>query len=149
MGGGDPPLSSGVGHASDRPDAAAAPSGASSLPVQSSTATLVIVRDTGRPRRVCDGVAAGLWRGPIEPSAKDSWHLSTILRASLPQFCHVWVMGQILLLHRPSLMRRTPGLQADRTRPQDPAAAARGILLGLALSCLAWIGLALLVPRLW
>jgi hypothetical protein len=32
---------------------------------------------------------------------------------------------------------------------QDPASAARGILLALALSCLAWIGLALLVPRLW
>ncbi len=149
MGGGDPPLSSGVGCAPDRPDAAAAPSGASSLPVQSSNATLVSLGDTGRPRRVCDGVAAGLWRVPIEARAEDFWNLSTILRALLPQFCHVWVMGQILLLHRPSLMRRTPGLQADRTRPQDPAAAARGILLGLALSCLAWIGLALLVPRLW
>jgi hypothetical protein len=32
---------------------------------------------------------------------------------------------------------------------QDPAAAARGILLALALSSLLWIGLALLVPRLW
>ena len=86
---------------------------------------------------------------PIEAPAEDFPNLAPILRASLPQFCHVWVMGQILLLPRPSLLRRTPGLQADRTRPQDPAAAARGILLGLALSCLAWIGLALLVPRLW
>jgi hypothetical protein len=58
-------------------------------------------------------------------------------------------MGQILLLPRPSLMRRTSGQHGDQPQPQDPAAAARGILLGLALSCLAWIGLALLVPRLW
>lgn len=86
---------------------------------------------------------------PIEAPAEDFPNLAPILRASLPQFCHDLGMGQILLLHRPSLMRRTPGLQADRTRPQDPAAAARGILLGLALSCLAWIGLALLVPRFW
>lgn len=31
----------------------------------------------------------------------------------------------------------------------DPGAAARGILLALALSCVAWIGLALVVPLLW
>ncbi|MFM2148910.1 MAG: hypothetical protein RLZZ187_1216 [Pseudomonadota bacterium] len=46
-------------------------------------------------------------------------------------------------------MRRAPDRHADPPRPRDPAAAARGILYGLALSCLGWIALALLVPRLW
>jgi hypothetical protein len=90
-----------------------------------------------------------LWRVPIEAPAEDICHLASIFRALLPQFCHDRGMGQILLLHRPSLMRRTPDRHADPPRPRDPAAAARGILYGLALSCLGWIALALLVPRLW
>jgi hypothetical protein len=37
-----------------------------------------------------------------------------------------------------------------RPRPgEDPAAAARGILLALALSCIAWVALAVTVPLLW
>ncbi len=32
---------------------------------------------------------------------------------------------------------------------EDPAAAARGILLALALSCVAWVAMALVVPLLW
>jgi hypothetical protein len=56
-------------------------------------------------------------------------------------------MGR-LLSHSPLLGRRAgyPGL---RRAPEDRGAAARGILLALALSSLVWIGLALAVPRLW
>jgi hypothetical protein len=36
------------------------------------------------------------------------------------------------------------------TRPSDdPASAARGVLYALALSCIAWVALALAVPLLW
>ena len=58
-------------------------------------------------------------------------------------------MGQLLRLPRPPLSatsRAVPGMPRAR---QDPAAAARGILVALALSSLLWIGIALLVPRLW
>jgi hypothetical protein len=71
------------------------------------------------------------------------------LRELLPQFCHDPAMGQILRLHGPHQAVRTAHRQPALRGPRDPASAARGILLGLALSCLAWIGLALLVPRLW
>lgn len=63
-------------------------------------------------------------------------------------------MGQILHLpglpaeRRPGLPR-SPGVLQDPVRRPDPAAAARGILLALAVSCIAWIAVALLVPRLW
>ena len=57
-------------------------------------------------------------------------------------------MGQMMTLPRRSIQ-----LRADATEPSDsvrrPGAAAQGILLALALSALAWIGLALLVPRFW
>ncbi len=56
-------------------------------------------------------------------------------------------MAQVIL-HPAVLMG--PGEATRTTRSgQDPAATARGILLALALSCIAWVGLALLVPRLW
>lgn len=112
-------------------------------------ATRVTVLSSLRARRVCDGVAAGLWRAPIEPQVEEFRALTPILRALLPQFCHDPVMGQILRLHGPHQVARTARQQTGLRPSQDPAAAARGILLGLALSCLAWIGLALLVPRLW
>lgn len=35
-----------------------------------------------------------------------------------------------------------------RTRP-EAGSAARGIMLALAISSVAWVGIALLVPRLW
>ena len=57
-------------------------------------------------------------------------------------------MGQMLLHRTSALHGASPVTGVGRPR-QDPASAARGILLALALSCLAWIGLALLVPRLW
>lgn len=63
-------------------------------------------------------------------------------------------MGQILHLpglpaeRRPGLSR-SPAAPQDALRRRDPAAAARGILLALAVSCIAWIAVALLVPRLW
>ena len=57
-------------------------------------------------------------------------------------------MGQMLTLPRRSIQ-----LRADATEPSGsvrrPGAAAQGILLALALSALAWIGLALLVTRFW
>jgi hypothetical protein len=57
-------------------------------------------------------------------------------------------MGQMITLSRHSIER-----QARAGEPSDPArnpgAAAQGILLALALSALAWIGLALLAPRFW
>lgn len=58
-------------------------------------------------------------------------------------------MGQILSLDGSHHLAPRPGRHPAQRGPKDPAATARGILLGLALSCLAWIGLALLVPRLW
>ncbi len=56
-------------------------------------------------------------------------------------------MAQVIL-HPAALMGAGPATRTTRSG-QDPAAAARGILLALALSCVAWVGLALLVPRLW
>jgi hypothetical protein len=57
-------------------------------------------------------------------------------------------MGQMLTLPRRSIQ-----LRADATEPSEserrPGAAAQGVLLALGLSALAWIGLALLVPRFW
>lgn len=71
------------------------------------------------------------------------------LEAILPNFCHDWRMGQ-LLLHRTHGL--VPG-EATRSRPAratpDPGAPARGILLALALSALFWVGLALAVPLAW
>jgi len=90
-----------------------------------------------------------LWRAPIEPRIEEFPVLTPILRALPPQFCHDYRMGQILRLPGPHQLARTARQRPGARHPQDPAAAARGILLGLALSCLAWIGLALLVPRLW
>jgi len=56
-------------------------------------------------------------------------------------------MGQ-LLSHTP-LFGTGAGYRGARRAPEDRGAAARGILLALALSSLVWIGLALAVPRLW
>ncbi len=56
-------------------------------------------------------------------------------------------MGQ-LLSHTPAFGRGA-GYSGLRRAPEDRGAAARGILLALALSSLVWIGLALAVPRLW
>ena len=73
-------------------------------------------------------------------------------------------MGQMLTLPRRSILPRAearePPKGAPRGAPRDaprdaleaarnPGAAAQGILLALAFSALAWIGLALLVPRIW
>jgi hypothetical protein len=64
-------------------------------------------------------------------------------------YAMIHFMGQLLLL--PSL----PAAQVSRFHPapgalpSDAAAAARGILLALALSTIAWIGIALVVPLLW
>jgi hypothetical protein len=67
----------------------------------------------------------------------------------LPEFCHDLGMGQLLSLRR-SLVgpdHASPFVPLGK-RP-DPAKAARGVLLALAVSTLAWIALALAVPRLW
>jgi hypothetical protein len=58
-------------------------------------------------------------------------------------------MGQMLLLRRPSDAARQAPLRTSRRSRQDPGAPARGILLALALSSCAWMGLALLLPRFW
>lgn len=57
-------------------------------------------------------------------------------------------MGQ-LLSHRLFAAGRGPGRPGMRRGQEDRAAAARGILVALALSSLVWIALALAVPRLW
>ncbi len=62
-------------------------------------------------------------------------------------------MAQMLLLRRPLDMARraprgVPGLVPRRPSP-DAGAPARGILLAVALSSGAWIGLALLMARGW
>jgi len=55
-----------------------------------------------------------------------------------------------LLMHRPRMAIPGEGVRGEQPRhPSDPGAAARGILLALALSSLGWVALALLVPRLW
>jgi hypothetical protein len=80
--------------------------------------------------------------------------LTPNLRAFLPQSCHDLGMGQMLILHQPPTLPRT-GSVRGAARAYSPGqqetrgSAARGILLALALSAVAWIGLALLVPRLW
>jgi hypothetical protein len=71
-----------------------------------------------------------------------------IFRARLPDFCHDPGMGQ-LLSHMPFAAGRGPRLPETRRGQDDRGAAARGILLALALSSLVWIALALTVPRLW
>jgi hypothetical protein len=53
-------------------------------------------------------------------------------------------MGQVLPYRPPAL-----GRGAGPSGGKDPGATARGILLALALSTLCWVGLALVVPRLW
>jgi len=57
-------------------------------------------------------------------------------------------MGQMLTLPRRSIPPRADA-QEPSEAARNPGAAAQGILLALALSALAWIGLALLVPRVW
>jgi hypothetical protein len=61
-------------------------------------------------------------------------------------------MGQLALLPgRVILGQRMARLASAGfgRRKTDPGAAARGVLLGLALSSVVWIAIALLVPRLW
>jgi hypothetical protein len=58
-------------------------------------------------------------------------------------------MGQMILLRRPSDFLPRGPFPGQSGSQRDPSAAARGILLALALSSLAWIAIALLVPRLW
>lgn len=61
-------------------------------------------------------------------------------------------MGQMLTLPRRSILPRPEAREPPEGAPRaarNPGAAAQGILLALAFSALAWIGLALLVPRVW
>jgi hypothetical protein len=74
--------------------------------------------------------------------------LSPISRALLPQSCHHCLMGQMLTLPRRSIHPRA-GATEQSGPARRPGAAAQGIMLALALSAFAWIGLALLVPRVW
>jgi hypothetical protein len=86
--------------------------------------------------------------GAQEPVSRPDFRSGdAIFRASVPESCHDRNMGQ-LLSHSPAFRRR-PGPPALHRAPEDRGAAARGILLALALSSLVWIGLALAVPRLW
>jgi hypothetical protein len=57
-------------------------------------------------------------------------------------------MGQMITLSRHSTERQA-GAREPSDAARNPGAAAQGILLALALSALAWIGLALLAPRFW
>ena len=57
-------------------------------------------------------------------------------------------MGQMLTLHRLPILPRASSMR-NSTQRENTGSAARGILLALALSAVAWIGLALLVPRFW
>jgi hypothetical protein len=79
-------------------------------------------------------------------SGAESRAIHAIFRARLPEFCHDPTMGW-WLTHRLFRPAHPPGPQ--RRPAEDRGAAARGILLALALSSLVWIGLALTVPRLW
>ncbi|WP_237216610.1 hypothetical protein [Falsiroseomonas oryziterrae] len=55
-----------------------------------------------------------------------------------------------LVMHRPRVAIPGEDRRGDHARGgADPGAAARGILLALALSSVGWVALALLVPRLW
>jgi hypothetical protein len=54
-------------------------------------------------------------------------------------------MSETLL---PTAAVSRPARMPRRTRP-EAGDAARGIMLALALSSAAWVGVALLVPRLW
>jgi hypothetical protein len=58
-------------------------------------------------------------------------------------------MGSLIALPRRAAAEERSARPAVPVRDSDPAAAARGVLLALALSSLFWIALALLVPRLW
>jgi len=54
------------------------------------------------------------------------------------------------LLYRPPFPVGLPATQRKESRShEDPAAAARGILIALALSCVVWVALALGFPLLW
>jgi hypothetical protein len=66
----------------------------------------------------------------------------------LPLFCHHPGMGQLLIMPQRGATEHRQSFRGLRPA-SDPGAAARGVLLALGLSCLAWIALALLVPRLW
>ena len=57
-------------------------------------------------------------------------------------------MGQMITLSRHSIERQA-GAREPSDAARNPGAAAQGILLALALSALAWIGLSLLAPRFW
>jgi hypothetical protein len=57
-------------------------------------------------------------------------------------------MGQMLTLPRRAIQPKA-GATEQSDSAQRPGAAAQGIMLALALSAFAWIGLALLVPRVW
>lgn len=57
-------------------------------------------------------------------------------------------MGEMLTLPPRSIPLKADARDAAGSA-RSPAAAAQGILLALAFSALAWMGLALLVPRLW
>jgi len=55
-----------------------------------------------------------------------------------------------ILLYRPPFPVGLPATQRKGgALGEDPAAAARGILLALALSCIVWVALALGFPLLW
>lgn len=150
MSGGDPPLSSGVGGALDPPGAAAVPHGARPGPVQSSNATLIERRISLPRRRVCDALAAGLWRPLFTPPDEEKRDLAPIPRDLVPRFCHVSPMGQMLLLRRPvDSACPAPSQASHQARRQEPGAPARGILLALALSSVAWLGIAVVLQRLW
>jgi hypothetical protein len=57
-------------------------------------------------------------------------------------------MGQLVFMPPRAAATRQPA-DRERSRGADPHAAARGVLLALALSSLIWIALAIIVPRLW
>jgi hypothetical protein len=58
-------------------------------------------------------------------------------------------MGRMLILRRPVDAVGHVPFRTPWRLPEDPRAPARGILLALALSCCAWLVLALVLPRLW
>ena len=58
-------------------------------------------------------------------------------------------MGQLLLLPSRPAVPVGQSSAAHCRSAADPAAAARGILLALALSTVGWVGIALIVPLLW
>jgi hypothetical protein len=66
----------------------------------------------------------------------------------LPRFRHNLLMGQLVFMP-PRTATTRPLEEREKPRGNDPGAAARGVLMALALSCLVWIALAIAVPRLW